>query len=58
MNISQVVPVLWVGREHVSSENHTYNKIELKYYTKQLTCAIDENIKTAKLLCNSHFDLD
>ena len=58
MNISQVVPVLWVRREHVSSEYHTYKKEDFKYLSKLLTSTIDENIKTAELLSYGLFDVD
>ena len=58
MNISQIIPVLRVRSEHVSSEYHTYNKLEYKTFTKLLTCAINENIKTAELLSDGLFDID
>ena len=58
MDISQVIPVLRVRSEHVSSEYHTYNKLKYKAFTKLLTCAINENIKTAELLSDGLFDVD
>ena len=58
MNISQVIPVLWVRREHVTSEYHTYNKDKFKYLSKLLTSTIDENIKTAELLSYGLFNVD
>lgn len=58
MDISQVIPVLRVRREHVSSEYHTYNKLKYKTFTKLLTCAINENIKTTELLSDGLFNVD
>ena len=58
MDISQVIPVLRVRSEHVSSKYHTYNKLEYKTFTKLLTCTINENIKTTELLSDGLFDVD